>query len=85
VAEIAVKLQRMGQPDRAERILLDSLALIHGDGFGFSGTSSVVKASIEMNRVDLIHRLYDRSDAGDRLILCIMASPWSVRADIQPR
>jgi tetratricopeptide (TPR) repeat protein len=85
MAWIAVELQRMGQPDRAERAFLDSLARIHGEDFGFSGTSSVVEAAVALNRVDLLDRLYDRSDAGDRLLLCIMASRLSMVTPAQPK
>jgi tetratricopeptide (TPR) repeat protein len=85
MAGIAVELQRMGQPDRAERTFLDSLARIHGEDFGFSGTSSIVEAAIAMDRVDLLDRLYDRGDGGDRLLLSIIASTWSMRPQTQPR
>jgi hypothetical protein len=85
MAEIAVELQKMGQPERAEKVFLDSMARIHGEDFGFSGTSSIVEAAIAMNRVDLLDRLYERSDEGDRLLLCIMASRQSMVTPAQAR
>lgn len=78
MAGIAVELQRMGLPDRAERAFLDSMSRIHGEDFGFSGTSSIVEAAVAMNRIDLLDRLHDKSDEGDRLLLCIMASRQSM-------
>jgi hypothetical protein len=38
-----------------------------------------------MDRVDLLDRLYDRGDGGDRLLLSIIASTWSMRPQTQPR
>jgi len=84
LAGIAVELQRMGQPDRAERALLDSLSRIHGEDFGFSGTSSIVEAAVAMDRVDLLDRLYNQGDSGERLLLCIMASLRSVAPETRP-
>jgi tetratricopeptide (TPR) repeat protein len=85
MAWIAVELQQMGQPDRAERAFLDSMTRIHGEDFGFSGTSSIVEAAVAMNRIDLLDRLYDRSDEGDRLLLCIMASRQSMVTPPKPK
>jgi tetratricopeptide (TPR) repeat protein len=85
MAMIAVELDRMGKPDRAERVFLDSMTRIHGEDFGFSGTSSIVEAAVAMKRVDLLDRLYDRGDGGDRLLLCIMASRQSMLSSAQAK
>ncbi len=85
LAWIAVELQQIGQPDRAERALLDSLVRIHGEDFGFSGTSSIVEAAVAMNRVDLLDRLYDRGDSGERgCLLGITASRRAMAREARP-
>jgi hypothetical protein len=38
-----------------------------------------------MKRVDLLDRLYDRGDGGDRLLLCIMASRQSMLSSAQAK
>jgi hypothetical protein len=77
MAWIAVEFQQIGQPDRGERAFLDSMTRIHGEDFGFSGTSSIVRAAVAMNGIELLDNLYERSDQGNRLLLCITASRQS--------
>jgi tetratricopeptide (TPR) repeat protein len=78
MADAAVELQALGDPQRAEKVLLDSLDRIEGVDFGFGGTAAVVSAAARMNRLDLLDRLYERSEPGTRLLLCITASHAAV-------
>ena len=74
MAAAAVELQRLGEADRAERVLLDALSRIEGVDFGFGGTRGVVDAAVEMGRPDLLDRLYEQGEPGERLLLCIVAA-----------
>jgi tetratricopeptide (TPR) repeat protein len=74
MAEVAVELYRLGQRERAEKLLLDAIDSIDGTDFGFSGAYAVVKAAMTMNRLDLLDTVYQRSEAPERMLLCIVAS-----------
>ena len=69
--------RRWGDGQRAERVLLDALERIEGVDFGFGGTADILDAAIKMNRLDLVERIYDQSDPGRRLLLCIVASTYA--------
>ena len=48
---------------------------IEGVDFGFSGTAAIVRAAMEMNRLDLLERCYASYDnAGEKMLLCIVAT-----------
>jgi tetratricopeptide (TPR) repeat protein len=74
MADIAVQLYRLGQHQRAQKTFLEAMDHIAGEDFGFGGTSDIVRAAMKMNRLDLLDQLYERSDLGERMLLCITAS-----------
>jgi tetratricopeptide (TPR) repeat protein len=74
MAAIAVDLHAAGEVQRAEELLTRAIDHIEGVDFGFSGTHSIVHAAMRMNRLDLLDRLYETYDPGERMLLCIVAS-----------
>jgi tetratricopeptide (TPR) repeat protein len=72
MAEIAVELHAAGDRARAESIFLNAFAHIHGEDFGFGGTTDIVRAACQMQRLDLLDRLYNTNPEA-RLLLCIVA------------
>jgi tetratricopeptide (TPR) repeat protein len=75
LALIAVDIHARGQVERAEGLLIQAMDHIEGVDFGFSGTAAIVRAAMEMNRLDLLDRCYASYDnPGEKTLLCIVAT-----------
>jgi tetratricopeptide (TPR) repeat protein len=83
MAEIAVTLHRLGDEKRAEQLLPASLEHIAGEDFGLGGSADVVYAAMRMGRLDLLDRLYEQSERGERMLLCIAACNLAAAADAE--
>jgi hypothetical protein len=74
LARTAVDLHAAGQTNRAEKLLLEAVNYLDGPGFGFRVMGAVVKAAGQMNRPDLLDRLYAENKPGIGPLLCISAA-----------
>ena len=74
IAAIAMDRHASGDTKGAEALLLEAMTRLDGEGFGFGATGAVVGAACRMHRLDLLDRIYEKSELGEQLLLCVTAA-----------
>lgn len=78
MTEMAVDLHAAGDEKRAEELLLGAVHHLDGVGFGFGVAGDIVDAACRTHRLDLLDQIYQTSEYGERMLLCIVASMMGV-------